>query len=183
MQIHVLGDSIVTAYGSDENNFIGGWGDHLNSFFKNEVPVFVYAEGGRSSRSFLNEGRFINYGIFSKDKFPYGMGPAYDRICPGDYVLMQFCHNDDESKGYGTYVDRLTPLGIPDGHGIYPTVVPDEQMKVSTGEIPPEYVTLLRKNGMTEQEIAVYERKYRELIAQYGEKYWSYDCGATYKDI
>ena len=50
MQIHVLGDSIVTAYGSDENNFIGGWGDHLNSFFKNEVPVFVYAEGGRSSR-------------------------------------------------------------------------------------------------------------------------------------
>ena len=50
-----------------------------------------------------------------------------------------------------------------------------------TGEIPPEYVTLLRKNGMTEQEIAVYERKYRELIAQYGEKYWSYDCGATYK--
>ena len=85
------------------------------------------------------------------------MGPAYDRICPGDYVLMQFCHNDDESKGYGTYVDRLTPLGIPDGHGIYPTVVPDEQMKVSTGEIPPEYVTLLRKNGMTEQEIAVYE--------------------------
>ena len=54
-------------------------------------------------------------------------------------------------------------------------------MKVPTGEIPSEYVTLLRKTGMTEQEIAVYERKYRELIAQYGEKYWSYDCGATYK--
>ena len=54
-------------------------------------------------------------------------------------------------------------------------------MKVPTGEIPSEYVTLLRKTGMTEQEIAVYERKYRELILQYGEKYWSYDCGATYK--
>ena len=166
MQIHVLGDSIVTAYGSDENNFIGGWGDHLDSFFKKEVPVLVYAEGGRSSRSFLNEGRFMNYGIFSKDEFPYGMGPAYDRICPGDYVLMQFCHNDDESKGYGTYVDRMTPLGKPDSHGIYPTVVPDEQMKVSTGQLPSEYAALLRKNGMTEQEIAVYERKYRELILQ-----------------
>mgnify|MGYP001252486556 FL=1 len=34
MQIHVLGDSIVTAYGSDENNFIGGWGDHLTVFLK-----------------------------------------------------------------------------------------------------------------------------------------------------
>ena len=58
---------------------------------------------------------------------------------------MQFCHNDDESKGYGTYVDRLTPLGIPDGHGIYPTVVPDEQMKVSTGEIPPEILEYLEE--------------------------------------
>lgn len=30
--IHLLGDSLVTAYGKDENNFIGGWGDHLGSF-------------------------------------------------------------------------------------------------------------------------------------------------------
>lgn len=52
MQIHVLGDSIVTAYGSDENNFIGGWGDHLNSFFKNEVPVFVYAEAAEAAGVF-----------------------------------------------------------------------------------------------------------------------------------
>ena len=31
--IHALGDSLVTAYGDDESNFIGGWGDHLWSFF------------------------------------------------------------------------------------------------------------------------------------------------------
>lgn len=30
--IHALGDSLVTAYGDDESNFIGGWGDHLWSF-------------------------------------------------------------------------------------------------------------------------------------------------------
>ena len=79
MQIHVLGDSIVTAYGSDENNFIGGWGDHLDSFFKKEVPVLVYAEGGRSSRSFLNEGRFMNYGYFQRMNFRM----AWDRHMTG----------------------------------------------------------------------------------------------------
>lgn len=31
--IHLLGDSLVKAYGRDEDNFIGGWGDHLAYFF------------------------------------------------------------------------------------------------------------------------------------------------------
>ena len=37
--IHALGDSLVTAYGDDESNFIGGWGDHLWSFFD---PDYVH---------------------------------------------------------------------------------------------------------------------------------------------
>ena len=36
-----------------------------------------------------------------------------------------------------TYVDRMTPLGIPDENGIYPTVVPHDSMKVlSTDDVP-----------------------------------------------
>ena len=31
--LHLLGDSLVKAYGNDIDNFIGGWGDHLGSFF------------------------------------------------------------------------------------------------------------------------------------------------------
>ena len=111
--IHALGDSLVTAYGDDESNFIGGWGDHLWSFFDPDyVHVNVYAQGGRSSRSFLNEGRFVDNGNFTESDFPYNTGPAYNRIKAGDYVLMQFGHNDDNTKEKFTYVDRMTPLGM-----------------------------------------------------------------------
>ncbi len=178
--IHALGDSIVTAYGKDEENFIGGWGDHLWSFFE-DVQVSVYAQGGRSSRSFLNEGRFVDTGIFTMDEFPYGMGPAYNRIKAGDYVLIQFCHNDDSSKDKTTYPNRLTPLGEPDEKGIYPTIVPTEEMKVATDKLPEEYPQLLKEEGMSEEAIAENIRKFEEIIQAYGESYYPYACGATYK--
>lgn len=180
--IHALGDSLVTAYGPDGDNFIGGWGDHLWSFFNEEqVQVKVYAQGGRSSRSFLNEGRFLDYGIFSKEEWPFGMGPACNHIRPGDYVLMQFCHNDDDTKEKITYVDRMTPLGTPDEAGVYPTVVPTEEMKVSTSTLPKEYLPLLMEEGYFEEKIAECIRKYKDILPAYGSRYWSYGCGATYK--
>ena len=176
--IHALGDSLVTAYGDDESNFIGGWGDHLWSFFDPDyVHVNVYAQGGRSSRSFLNEGRFVDNGNFTESDFPYNTGPAYNRIKAGDYVLMQFGHNDDNTKEKFTYVDRMTPLGIPDENGIYPTVVPDDSMKVPADDVPQEYAGLLR----SEETIAEYVKKYEAVVASYGEKYWPYNCKATYK--
>ena len=180
--IHALGDSLVTAYGSDENNFIGGWGDHLGTFFDGEqVKVNVYAQGGRSSRSFLNEGRFVDYGNFTEAEFPYGMGPACNRIKPGDFVLIQFCHNDDDSKGKLTMIDRQTSLGEPDAEGIYPTVVPTENMKVSTAALPENYEQILAEDGVNEEQIAESVKKFEELLPTYGERYYSYDCGATYK--
>lgn len=158
--IHALGDSLVTAYGDDESNFIGGWGDHLWSFFDPDyVHVNVYAQGGRSSRSFLNEGRFVDNGNFTESDFPYNTGPAYNRIKAGDYVLMQFGHNDDNTKEKFTYVDRMTPLGIPDENGIYPTVVPDDSMKVPADDVPQEYAGLLRVEGHSEETIAEYVKK------------------------
>ena len=180
--IHALGDSLVTAYGDDESNFIGGWGDHLWSFFDPDyVHVNVYAQGGRSSRSFLNEGRFVDNGNFTESDFPYNTGPAYNRIKAGDYVLMQFGHNDDNTKEKFTYVDRMTPLGIPDENGIYPTVVPDDSMKVPADDVPQEYAGLLRVEGHSEETIAEYVKKYEAVVASYGEKYWPYNCKATYK--
>ena len=178
--IHALGDSLVTAYGDDESNFIGGWGDHLWSFFDPDyVHVNVYAQGGRSSRSFLNEGRFVDNGNFTESDFPYNTGPAYNRIKAGDYVLMQFGHNDDNTKEKFTYVDRMTPLGIPDENGIYPTVVPDDSMKVPADDVPQEYAG--RVEGHSEETIAEYVKKYEAVVASYGEKYWPYNCKATYK--
>ena len=123
--IHACGDSLVTAYGSDENNFIGGWGDHLWSFFEEtRVQVNVYAQGGRSSRSYLNEGRFVDNGLFTVNDFPYGMGPVCNRIKPGDYVLLQFCHNDDNSENTPAFYSpwqrafsAFSKYGRADGNG------------------------------------------------------------------
>ena len=181
LTIHALGDSIVTAYGSDSDNFIGGWGDHLSCFFDNQLTaVNIYAEGGRSSRSFLNEGRFIDYGIFTYNEFPYHMGPAINKIHKGDYVLIQFGHNDDDSKEKLTYIDRMTPLGTPDEKGIYPTIVPTDDKKVET-IIPKEYISLLLKDGISNEKIEESLKKYKEILLIYGDLYWSYSCGATYK--
>lgn len=179
--VHALGDSLVKAYGEDEDNFIGGWGDHLWSFFDTDkVQVKVYAQGGRSSRSFLNEGRFIDNGNFSADAFPY-LGPACSHIKKGDYVLIQFGHNDDDSKDMRTYPDRMVPLGTPDEKGVYPAIVPTEAMKESTDSLPPEYRSLLEKEGTPPQTIETYMKNAAAALHGYGKTYWSYGCGATYK--
>lgn len=182
MQIHAIGDSIVASYGSDENNFIGGWGDHLHSFFdEKRVEVKVYAIGGRSTRSFLNEGRFIGNGVYGTDKLYRGYGPVADNINSGDYVFIQFGHNDDESNGIQNYIDRITPLGMPDEQGIYPTIVPQENMKKSAADFPSDYEKMLVENGMSEEDIENIKIKYSGILKQYGGSYWTYDCSATYK--
>lgn len=180
--IHLLGDSLVTAYGKDEDNFIGGWGDHLQNFFnENNIQVNDYAQGGRSSRSFLNEGRFVDRGNFTKDEFPFGYGPAYDRIEKGDYVFIEFAHNDDNSKNKTTYIDRMVPLGEPDEDGIYPTVVPSSEMMSSTKNFPVDYEQVMEEDGMTEEEKKANREKYQKILPGYGDKYFAYGCGATYK--
>ena len=75
-RVFVIGDSTV----ANGNDTIVGWGRTLPAFFDTSRIVIVNkARGGRSSRTFLNEG-------------------LWDEIVPqlkkGDFVLMQFGHND-----------------------------------------------------------------------------------------
>ncbi len=125
INVYLLGDSIVTAYGGDSENIIGGWGDHLGCFFDGGVNVVSCAEGGKSTRSYLNDGRFIDNGRFTKDMFPYGVGPCLNLIEKGDFALIEFCHNDDDSARGEKRELRHTPLGEPDRDGIYPSVLPE----------------------------------------------------------
>ena len=43
IKVFLLGDSIVTAYGKDSENFIGGWGDHLGSFLDDKFVSVIHA--------------------------------------------------------------------------------------------------------------------------------------------
>ena len=75
----IIGDSTVKNHTAG----LGGWGDPIGAYFdKSKVVVVNHALGGRSSRTFLTEGLW--------DK-------ALAGLKPGDFVLMQFGHNDGGS--------------------------------------------------------------------------------------
>ena len=56
-----------------------GWGMVMNEFVTAGARISNHAANGRSSKSFLEEGRWK---------------AIYDSIKPGDYVIIQFGHND-----------------------------------------------------------------------------------------
>jgi lysophospholipase L1-like esterase len=58
-----------------------GWGQMLQSFFNDAVKVSNHAVNGRSSKSFMDEGRWQ---------------VVLDSLQSGDYVIIQFGHNDQK---------------------------------------------------------------------------------------
>lgn len=84
--VFLAGDSTVKNQDNDENG-MWGWGAVAEECFDTtKISVCNAAMAGRSTRTFLEEGRW--------DK-------VYNALQPGDYVLIQFGHNDigDIDKG------------------------------------------------------------------------------------
>lgn len=74
--LYIIGDSTVRNSSGGQM----GWGDPLvNEFDPAKITVINRAIGGRSSRTFLTEGRW---------------DAVMAHLKPGDFVLMQFGHND-----------------------------------------------------------------------------------------
>ena len=169
--IYLAGDSTVKTYENEQ--YIAGWGQYLDLFLGDDVKVVNAAQGGRSSRSFINEGRL--YDIDDSDfnySFSQNNGNSIgDVIKEGDFLFIQFGHNDDASKlsNYSTIFDRMVPLGTPDENGIYPTT---PATKMPTSQLPDEY-----KNAASDSE----ETKALTEIAKYGSSYYAYNSGGTYK--
>lgn len=77
--VFITGDSTVKNTDKDEDG-MWGWGSQAGTIFNEKKCTVVNAAmAGRSTRTFLEEGRW--------DK-------VYNSIQPGDYVLIQFGHND-----------------------------------------------------------------------------------------
>lgn len=81
--VHTIGDSTMADY-AENTTRTRGWGEMLQEFFTSDVKVANYARGGRSSRSFYKEGRWKT---------------VTDSLRSGDYVLIQFAHNDEKEGG------------------------------------------------------------------------------------
>lgn len=104
VNIYVAGDSTVKTYGPTSDT--AGWGEYLQSFFDSEkINIVNYANGGRSSRSFINEG---------------SLAKIASTIKTGDYLLIQFGHNDSANQ-QGYLAERFVSMGQPDANGIYPS--------------------------------------------------------------
>lgn len=86
--IHMAGDSTMAT--KDIKDWPEtGWGVPFSIFFDETIEVKNYAENGRSTRTFIEDGLWKN---------------ILDNLKPGDYVIIEFGHNDEvESK-----VDRYT---------------------------------------------------------------------------
>lgn len=166
--VFIAGDSTVKTYA--DNQYIGGWGQFLDLFLGDEIVVKNAAHGGRSSRSFINEGRLYDIPGSSYSFSQNGGNSIADEIRAGDYLFIQFGHNDDASKlsNYTTIYDRMVPLGEPDANGIYP-VIPAE--KQPTTFLPTEY---------TDQATDAEEKSALTELAKYGSEYYAYGSG-TYK--
>ena len=166
--IYLAGDSTVQTYADAQ--YIAGWGQYLGLFLDSEVKVVNAARGGRSSRSFINEDRLFKDTDGTKYSFSENGGKSIEEtIQEGDYLFVQFGHNDDATKGYQTMPDRMVPLGEPDENGIYPTTAPEG--KRDKTYLPAEYTS---QASSSEQNSALSE------IAKYGPTYYAYGDG-TYK--
>ncbi len=163
MTIYICGDSTAATY-APERAPITGWGQVLGEFIPG-VNIVNKAMGGRSTKSFLSEGRLLD---IEKD------------IQPGDLLLIQFTHNDtsdlvwrhtdphtsfaanleiyvDTARLHGAIPVLMTPIPrrywrngqLIDAHGEYPDAIRRVAMKrgVPLLEITGESMKALREMG------------------------------------
>ena len=100
---HLVGDSTVRSGGVGAG--LWGWGERIQPFFDtNKINVVNHAIGGRSARTYFTEGRWQK---------------VADALKPGDFVIIQFGHNDQGPIG------DPAMKGRPDGKGIGDETVED----------------------------------------------------------
>ena len=81
-KVHTLGDSTMAPYDENTTN-TRGWGMYFGNFLTNGWTSVNYAKGGRDSRGGYNE-------LWQNAK---------NSVEAGDYVLIQFAHNDGKYNG------------------------------------------------------------------------------------
>lgn len=88
-RLFIAGDSTAAQKGATDKPMTG-WGEHLQSYLAPSVHVDNRAVNGRSTKSFIAEGRLAD---IEKD------------IQAGDYLFIQFGHNDEKKEDPTRYTD------------------------------------------------------------------------------
>lgn len=91
--LYIIGDSTAAAY-PEERFPLHGWAQVLQEHFDAErLRVEDRAKGGRSSKSFYEEGSWT---------------PIREALQPGDWVFIQFAHNDQKKDDSNRFTDPAT---------------------------------------------------------------------------
>lgn len=125
-KVHTLGDSTMANY--DESATVTrGWGMYFGNFLTGDWTSVNYARGGRDSRSGYNE----------------LWAAAKSKVEAGDYVIIQFSHNDEMFNGvdreelYNYYIakgETATAAAL-DGRGTHPSTTYKAYLKKIVDEV------------------------------------------------
>ena len=173
IRIYLVGDSTMCPY-EPAIAPLTGWGMPFSYFFDSTVEVINKAKGGRSTRTFIEENRWQ---------------PIADSLQEGDYVLIQFGHNDEAKEE--KYKDRYTP--VPDykknltlfitqareKKAIPVLITPVTRMKFDDAgnamETHVEYSAAIYEVAKEQQAAMIdLDKKSRELLQQLGPKFAKY---------
>lgn len=91
--IYTIGDSTMANKPNPEKNPERGWAQMLPQFFNKDVVIDNRAVNGRSTRSFIDEKRWDE---------------VYNKLKKGDYVFIQFGHNDQKINDPKRYTNPHT---------------------------------------------------------------------------
>lgn len=90
--LYIAGDSTAAAKDASQKP-MAGWGEYLHHFVTPSLRIDNRAVNGRSTKSFLEEGRWA---------------AIEGELRDGDIVMIQFGHNDEKRKTL-----RATRIPIP----------------------------------------------------------------------
>ena len=91
--VHIAGDSTAAIFPPDDATLRVGWGAVFPEFFGAGVVINDAARSGRSSKSFIDEGFWEAVRV---------------QIQPGDYVFIEFAHNDETVDDPLRFTDPAT---------------------------------------------------------------------------
>lgn len=89
----MAGNSTMADKPFKDGNPEKGWGQVLPLYFKNGVVIENHAKNGRSTKSFIDEGRWDS---------------LLTRVKPGNYVIIEFGHNDAKQDDPKRFADAQT---------------------------------------------------------------------------
>lgn len=106
--IHTIGDSTMSSYDQSvpAQKGMDGWGDYLVDCLKTDwSSVYNWADRGESAKSYYN-------GIWLKTSTdrPEFAEPVMNKVKEGDYVIIQFGHNDSKAYDTATYEEWMGKL-------------------------------------------------------------------------